>query len=75
MYKGTRSGGAYGTSGKHYTWVKDQELNIPKDELNGAYGIEWVGPQTKKEIKAKLDDAGIEYDGRSKKEDLLKLLE
>lgn len=29
---------------------------------------------TKKEIMEKLDDAGVEYDGRSKKADLLEIL-
>ena len=64
-----------GKSGKNYSWVAGQVIDVPKDELLGAYGLEWDKPQTKKEIMKQLDKAGIEYDGRAKKDDLLKLLE
>lgn len=76
MYKGTRSGQSYGVSGKYYSWSKDQEIDVEKGELDGAYGIMWVEekPTTKKEIKKALDEKGIEYDGRKSKESLLELL-
>lgn len=75
MYKATESGGTKGKSGKYWTW-KPGNVDAPKGELDHVEGMEWQGSEmTKKEIKEKLDDAGIEYDGRSKKEDLLKLLE
>lgn len=74
MYKGTRSGQAYGISGKYYSWSKDQEVDADKGELDSAYGIEWQGSMTKKEIMDALDEKGIEYDGRKKKADLEKLL-
>lgn len=74
MYKANRKGTAKGKSGKFYRWVVGQTIDVSKDELLGAYGLEWMA-QTKKDIMKALDDKGIEYDGRSKKDDLLKLLE
>lgn len=75
MYKAQNSGGTKGKSGKYWTW-KAGNVDAPKGELDHVAGMEWQGEEmTKKEIKKTLDEKGIEYDGRSSKDDLLELLQ
>lgn len=75
MYKADKPGGTLGTNGRYYTWTPG-EVDAPKGELDHVPGMEWQGDEmTKKEIMNALDEQGVEYDGRSKKSDLLKLLQ
>lgn len=73
MYKAKKAGGTKGKSGKYWTWVKG-DVNAPKGELDHVSSLERKGKMSKKEIKSQLDEKGVEYDGRSSKEDLEKLL-
>lgn len=73
MYKAIHKGTAKGKSGKQYFYNIDDTFDVPKDEINGAYGLVWEG-RTKKDIMKALDEKGIEYDGRKSKESLAKLL-
>jgi hypothetical protein len=73
MYIAKSTGGTTGKSGRKWHWNKG-EVHAPKGELDHVSSLEWKGDLSKKEIKAQLDEKGVEYDGRSSKEDLEKLL-
>lgn len=49
-----------------------RDLNSEKEKLESFNPLNTM---TVKDIKATLDEKGIEYDSKAKKEDLIKLLE
>ena len=72
MYKANSRGSTKGKSGKQHRWKAGDTIDVEQDELAHAFGLEWEG-LSRDDLKDKLDEASIEYDGRTSTKNLKKL--